>query len=136
MPLLGGVFQNSRSFIGEVSELLTEHPMIPLDLPSQDGNLQLAAELDLEDLADLTAVFAGRPDLSPLMPVGLSYGSVLVALLAAHHPRHCIRPLLAGITAFGRPDAWLLLEEALTRFSEDDQSTLAHGVLTGLVNPL
>ncbi|VFT49786.1 putative hydrolase [Pseudomonas aeruginosa] len=34
--------------------------MILLDLPSQGGNLQLAAELSLEDLADLIAAFAER----------------------------------------------------------------------------
>ncbi|MBF3060792.1 alpha/beta fold hydrolase, partial [Pseudomonas aeruginosa] len=75
--LLGGAFQSFRSFAGEVSELLAEHPVILLDLPSQGGNLQLAAELSLEDLADLIAAFAERLGLPPLMPIGLSYGSAL-----------------------------------------------------------
>lgn len=85
--LLGGAFQSFRSFAGEVSELLAEHPVILLDLPSQGGNLQLAAELSLEDLADLIAAFAERLGLPPLMPIGLSYGSALAALFAARHPR-------------------------------------------------
>ncbi len=134
--LLGGAFQSFRSFAGEVSELLAEHPVILLDLPSQGGNLQLAAELSLEDLADLIAAFAERLGLPPLMPIGLSYGSALAALFAARHPRRCARLLLAGITAFGRPGARLLLEEALARLDEGDQSAFAHGVLTGLINPL
>lgn len=87
--LLGGAFQSFRSFAGEVSELLAEHPVILLDLPSQGGNLQLAAELSLEDLADLIAAFAERLGLPPLMPIGLSYGSALAALFAARHPRRC-----------------------------------------------
>lgn len=110
--------------------------MILLDLPSQGGNLQLAAELSLEDLADLIAAFAEQLGLPPLMPIGLSYGSALAALFAARHPRRCARLLLAGITAFGRPGARLLLEEALARLDEGDQSAFAHGVLTGLINPL
>ncbi|MBF3246534.1 alpha/beta fold hydrolase, partial [Pseudomonas aeruginosa] len=85
--LLGGAFQSFRSFTGEVSELLAEHPVILLDLPSQGGNLQLAAELSLEDLADLIAAFAEQLGLPPLMPIGLSYGSALAALFAARHPR-------------------------------------------------
>ncbi|MFZ3184559.1 MAG: alpha/beta hydrolase, partial [Pseudomonas sp.] len=40
--LLGGAFQSFRSFAGEVGELLAEHPVILLDLPSQGSNLQLA----------------------------------------------------------------------------------------------
>ncbi|MBW6186710.1 alpha/beta hydrolase, partial [Pseudomonas aeruginosa] len=134
--LLGGAFQSFRSFAGEVSELLAEHPVILLDLPSQGGNLQLAAELSLEDLADLIAAFAERLGLPPLMPIGLSYGSALAALFAARHPRRCARLLLAGITAFGRPGARLLLGEALARLDVGDQSAFAHGVLTGLINPL
>ena len=43
--LLGGAFQSFRSFTGEVGELLNEHPVILLDLPSQGGNLQLPAFL-------------------------------------------------------------------------------------------
>lgn len=87
--LLGGAFQSFRSFTGEVSELLAEHPVILLDLPSQGGNQQLAAELSLEDLADLIAAFAEQLGLPPLMPIGLSYGSALAALFAARHPRRC-----------------------------------------------
>ena len=40
--LLGGAFQSFRSFAAEVSELLADHPVILLDLPSQGSNLQLA----------------------------------------------------------------------------------------------
>ncbi|NQD94456.1 alpha/beta hydrolase, partial [Pseudomonas sp. CrR25] len=39
--LLGGAFQSFRSFAAEVGELLDEHPVILLDLPSQGGNPQL-----------------------------------------------------------------------------------------------
>ena len=45
MLLLGGAFQSFRSFAAEVDELLVDHPLILLDLPSQGGNLQLAPEL-------------------------------------------------------------------------------------------
>lgn len=134
--LLGGAFQSFRSFANEVSELLTEHPVILLDLPSQGGNPQLAAELGLEQLADLIAAFAAELQLPPLMPIGLSYGSALAALFAARHPRRCARLLLAGISAFGRPGARLLLEESLALLAEGRSDAFAQGALTGLLNPL
>ena len=81
--LLGGAFQCFRSFASEVEELLADHPVILLDLPSQGGNLQLAPELSLEALADLIAGFVEELHLPPLMPIGLSYGSALAALFAA-----------------------------------------------------
>lgn len=134
--LLGGAFQSFRSFAAEVSELLSEHPVILLDLPSQGSNLQLVPDLSLEQLADLIADFAEELDLPPLMPIGLSYGSALAALFAARHPSRCARVLLAGITAFGRPGARLLLQEGLALLAEGRSEAFAHGALTGLLNPL
>lgn len=134
--LLGGAFQSFRSFAAEVDELLGEHPVILLDLPSQGGNLQLAPELELEQLADLIAAFAEQLQLPALMPVGLSYGSALAALFAARHPRRCARLLLAGITAFGRPGARRMLEEGLALLAEGRLGEFAQGALTGLLNPL
>lgn len=134
--LLGGAFQSFRSFTGEVAELLAEHPVILLDLPSQGGNPQLAPELTLSDLADLIAAFAEALHIPPLMPIGLSYGSAIAALFAARHPRHCARLLLAGITAFGRPGARLLLEESLALLAEGRHAAFAQGALNGLINPL
>jgi pimeloyl-ACP methyl ester carboxylesterase len=134
--LLGGAFQSFRSFAAEVSELLEQHPVILLDLPSQGGNLQLVPELSLEQLADLIAAFAEELDLPPLMPIGLSYGSALAALFAARHPARCARVLLAGITAFGRLGARLLLQEGLALLAEGRIEAFAHGALTGLLNPL
>jgi pimeloyl-ACP methyl ester carboxylesterase len=134
--LLGGAFQSFRSFAAEVDELLAAHPVILLDLPSQGGNLQLAPELGLEQLADLIAAFAEQLQLPPLMPIGLSYGSALAALFAARHPQRCARLLLAGITAFGRPGARLLLEEGLALLDEGRAGEFAQGALTGLLNPL
>lgn len=134
--LLGGAFQSFRSFAAEVDELLTTHPVILLDLPSQGGNLQLAPELALEQLADLIAGFAEQLQLPPLMPIGLSYGSALAALFAARHPQRCARLLLAGITAFGRPGARLMLEEGLALLAEGRTAEFAQGALTGLLNPL
>lgn len=134
--LLGGAFQSFRSFASEVGELLGEHPVILLDLPSQGGNLQLAPELGLEALADLIAAFAEELRLPALMPIGLSYGSALAALFAARHPQRCARLLLAGITAFGRPGARLLLEEGLALLAEGRSEAFAQGALAGLLNPL
>jgi pimeloyl-ACP methyl ester carboxylesterase len=134
--LLGGAFQSFRSFANEVSELLGEHPVILLDLPSQGSNLQLAPHASLEQLADLIAAFAIELNLPPLMPIGLSYGSALAALFAARHPNHCARLLLAGITAFGRPGARLLLQEGLALLAEGRSEAFAHGAMTSLLNPL
>lgn len=134
--LLGGAFQSFRSFASEVGELLSQHPVILLDLPSQGGNLQLAPELGLEALADLIAAFAEELRLPALMPIGLSYGSALAALFAARHPQRCARLLLAGITAFGRPGARLLLEEGLALLAEGRSEAFAQGALAGLLNPL
>ncbi len=133
--LLGGAFQCFRSFASEVEELLADHPVILLDLPSQGGNLQLAPELSLEALADLIAGFVEELHLPPLMPIGLSYGSALAALFAARHPQHCARLLLAGITAFGRRGARVLLEESLALLAEGRSAEFAHGAVTGLLNP-
>ncbi|MEN0105707.1 MAG: alpha/beta hydrolase [Pseudomonas sp.] len=133
--LLGGAFQCFRSFASEVEELLADHPVILLDLPSQGSNLQLAPELKLEQLADLIAGFAEELHLPPLMPIGLSYGSALAALFAARHPQHCARLLLAGITAFGRRGARVLLEESLALLAEGRCAEFAHGAVTGLLNP-
>ncbi|MFV9656194.1 alpha/beta fold hydrolase [Pseudomonas sp. NY15366] len=134
--MLGGAFQSFRSFAAEVDELLAEHPVILLDLPSQGGNLQLAPELGLEQLADLIAAFAEQLQLPPLMPIGLSYGSALAALFAARHPQRCARLLLAGITAFGRPGARRMLEEGLALLAEGRIGEFAQGALSGLLNPL
>lgn len=134
--LLGGAFQCFRSFASEVQELLADHPVILLDLPSQGCNLQLAPELDLNDLADLIAAFTETFDLPPVQPIGLSYGSALAALFAVRHPQRCARLLLAGITAFGRPGARLLLEESLQLLDEGRLGEFAQGALTGLLNPL
>ncbi|MGY4532961.1 pimeloyl-ACP methyl ester carboxylesterase [Pseudomonas sp. TE3786] len=133
--LLGGAFQCFRSFASEVAELLADHPVILLDLPSQGSNLQLAPELSLEALADLIAAFIEEQQLPPLMPIGLSYGSALAGLFAARHPQHCARLLLAGITAFGRRGARVLLEESLALLTEGRCAEFAHGAVTGLLNP-
>ena len=68
--LLGGAFQSFRSFASEVGELLNQHPVILLDLPSQGGNLQLAPELSLAQLADLIAAFIKELQLPAVMPIG------------------------------------------------------------------
>lgn len=134
--MLGSAFQSFRSFAAEVDELLAAHPVILLDLPSQGGNLQLAPELGLEQLADLIAGFAEQLQLPPLMPIGLSYGSALAALFAARHPQRCARLLLAGITAFGRPGARRMLEEGLALLAEGRIGEFAQGALSVLLNPL
>ena len=134
--LLGGAFQSFRSFASEVGELLNQHPVILLDLPSQGGNLQLAPELSLAQLADLIAAFIDELQLPAVMPIGLSYGSALAALFAARHPQHCARLLLSGITALARPGARRLLQEGLDLLADDQTGAFAQGALTGLLNPL
>lgn len=133
---IGGAFQTFRSFSHEISELLCDHPVILLDLPSQGSNLQLASELSLEDLADLIAAFICELNLPAVMPVGLSYGSALAALFACRHPSQCQRLLLSGVAAFGRPGARLLLEESLQVLEQGQIRTFAQGVISGLINPL
>jgi pimeloyl-ACP methyl ester carboxylesterase len=134
--LLGGAFQSFRSFAADIPELLAEHPVILLDLPSQGSNLQLAPELGLDELADLIAVFAEQLQLPPLMPIGLSYGSALAALFAARHPQHCARLLLSGITALARQGARALLAEGLRLLAEGRGAAFGQAALTGLLNPL
>lgn len=134
--LLGGAFQSFRSFAGDIAQLLAEHPVILLDLPSQGSNLQLAPELSLAQLADLIAAFAEQMHLPPLMPIGLSYGSALAALFAARHPQHCSRLLLSGITALARQGARALLQEGLHLLAEGRSAAFGQAALTGLLNPL
>ncbi len=133
--LLGGAFQSFRSFASDMPELLADHPVILLDLPSQGSNLQLAPELSLAQLADLIASFTEQLQLPPLMPIGLSYGSALAALFAARHPQHCARLLLSGITALARQGARLLLEEGLCLLAEGRGAAFGQAALTGLLNP-
>jgi pimeloyl-ACP methyl ester carboxylesterase len=134
--LLGGAFQSFRSFAADIPQLLAEHPVILLDLPSQGSNLQLAPELALAQLADLIAAFAEQLHLPPLMPIGLSYGSALAALFAARHPQHCARLLLSGITALARQGARALLQEGLHLLAEGRGAAFGQAALTGLLNPL
>jgi pimeloyl-ACP methyl ester carboxylesterase len=133
--LLGGAFQSFRSFASDMPELLAEHPVILLDLPSQGSNLQLAPELSLAQLADLIASFTEQLQLPLLMPIGLSYGSALAALFAARHPQHCARLLLSEITALARQGARLLLEEGLCLLAEGRGAAFGQAALTGLLNP-
>ena len=134
--LLGGAFQSFRSFAGDIPELLSEHPVILLDLPSQGSNLQPAPELSLAQLADLIGAFIEQLQLPPLMPIGLSYGSALAALFAARHPQHCARLLLSGITALARQGARVLLQEGLHLLAEGRAAAFGQAALTGLLNPL
>lgn len=134
--LLGGAFQNFRSFAADIPELLAEHPVILLDLPSQGSNLQLAPDLSLEALADLIAAFAEQLHLPALMPIGLSYGSALAALFAARHPQRCERLLLSGITALARQGARALLTEGLHLLAEGRSAAFGQAALTGLLNPM
>ena len=94
--MLGGAFQSFRSFAAEVDELLREHPVILLDLPSQGGNLQLAPELGLEQLAD-------RPVLwfCPGRPVRRPPSAALRAPAAGRH--HRLRSPWRTEDAGGRP---------------------------------
>ena len=70
--VLGGAFQNFTSYRFFTSDVLEFAPIILVDLPSLGNNAQLAANLGLEDLADLLYYWLVQEGIPKVSLMGLS----------------------------------------------------------------
>ena len=131
---LGGAFQSFSSFRSEAERVLTTHPVILADLPSQGSNDQLAPELSLEDYADLLNLFCDSQSLQRITLLGISYGSAMGTLFAHRHPQKTERLLLSGITCFRRDSLITLLEDSLDLLAQGDMQAFATTAVCNLIN--
>lgn len=131
---LGGAFQSFSSFKSEVELVLSTHPVILADFPSQGSNDQLAPELALNDYADLIALFCEAEQLPQVIMLGISYGSAMATLFAAAYPQKVERLLLSGITCFRRESLITLLEDSLQLLAAGDMNAFATTAVCNLIN--
>ena len=131
---LGGAFQSFTSFRSEVEQVLTTHPVILADFPSQGSNDQLTPELTLHDYADLIARFCEAEELKRVIMLGISYGSAMATLFAAGWPDKVERLLLSGITCFRRDSLTTLLEDSLELLARGDMNAFATTAVCNLIN--
>lgn len=131
---LGGAFQSFSSFRSEVEAVVTTHPVILADFPSQGSNDQLAPELSLHDYADLINIFCDQQGLDKVIMLGISYGSAMATLFAARYPEKVQRLLLSGITCFRRESLITVLEDSLQLLDRGDMEAFAATAVCNLIN--
>ncbi|ASP39992.1 alpha/beta hydrolase [Bacterioplanes sanyensis] len=131
---LGGAFQSFGSFRHEVERVLSTHPVILLDLPSQGSNRQLAPELSLADYADLLHAFVQKQQLEQVILLGISYGSAMASIYASQHPQQVDKLLLSGITCFRRHSLITLLEDSLALLQQGEMDAFATTAVCNLIN--
>jgi len=131
---LGGAFQSFTSFKSEVELVVSTHPVILADFPSQGSNDQLAPELSLNDYADLIELFCQEQQLDKVQMLGISYGSAMATLFAAAYPQRIERLLLSGITCFRRESLITLLEDSLELLAAGDMNAFATTAVCNLIN--
>lgn len=131
---LGGAFQSFASFKYEVELVLSTHPVILLDLPSQGCNDQLAPELQMGDFAELIELFCQKSNIDKVMLLGISYGSAMATLFATQYPERVERLLLSGITCFRRQSLITLLEDSLEQLKQGKMKEFATTAVCNLIN--
>lgn len=131
---LGGAFQSFTSFRAEVELVLSTHPVVLADFPSQGSNDQLAPELALDDYAHLIDAFCEVQDLNKVIMLGISYGSAMATLFTTAYPQRVERLLLSGITCFRRQSLIKLLEDSLEQLQAGDMSAFATTAVCNLIN--
>lgn len=131
---LGGAFQSFSSFRSEVERVLTTHPVVLADFPSQGSNEQLAPELALNDYAELIEHFCQQTELQRVIMLGVSYGSAMATLFATAFPQRVERLLLSGITCFRRDTLITLLEDSLQLLSAGEMDAFASTAVCNLIN--
>lgn len=132
--LLGGAFQNFASFRHEAQTIYGTNPVIMLDLPSQGSNQQLAPDMELEDFAELINQFLIAHNIVKVIPIGVSYGSVMASLFAAKHPARVESLLISGITCLRRKALVALLEDSLSLLQQSRMDEFATTAVTNLIN--
>lgn len=131
---LGGAFQTFSSFRNEVELVLSTHPVILADFPSQGNNDQLAPELGLEDFAHLIERFCQVENIKTMILLGISYGSALAMLFSTNYPNYVERLLLSGITCFRRQEMIVLYEDLLQLLQQQRMEEAATTAVCNLMN--
>ncbi|MCC6373772.1 MAG: alpha/beta hydrolase [Moraxellaceae bacterium] len=132
--VLGGAFQNFTSYRFFTSDVLEIAPVILVDLPSLGNNAQLAANLGLEDLADLLYYWLVQEGITKVSLMGLSLGSVVASTFAFKHPEMSERLIMVGTLAKPRKSWRMLLEESLKLLDAEQMSEFGEAVVLYLIN--
>ncbi|MFY9179783.1 MAG: alpha/beta hydrolase [Venatoribacter sp.] len=131
---LGGAFQTFSSFRNEAELVLSTHPIILADFPSQGSNDQLAPELGLNDFAHLIEQFCQIEEINTMILLGISYGSALAMLFSTNYPARVERLLLSGITCFRRQEMIVLYEDLLQLLQQQRMEEAATTAVCNLMN--
>ncbi|MBK7301203.1 MAG: alpha/beta hydrolase [Moraxellaceae bacterium] len=105
-----------------------------VDLPSLGNNAQLAANLGLEDLADLLYYWLVQEGITKVSLMGLSLGSVVASTFAFKHPEMSERLIMVGTLAKPRKSWRMLLEESLKLLDAEQMSEFGEAVVLYLIN--
>ncbi|MDF1763958.1 MAG: alpha/beta hydrolase [Oleibacter sp.] len=131
---LGGAFQTFGSFRAELESIVSDRPVILVDLPSQGSNDQLAPELNMADFADLIAGFLDAQNIACTSIMGVSYGSAMATIFASTYPEKVERLLISGITCFRRDSLIRLLEDSLVLLENGYMDAFATTAVSNLIN--
>lgn len=134
LVVLGGAFQNFNSYKFCVERIQTDFPVILVDLPSLGNNDQVAAELSMEDLADLLHEFVVQLDLARVSVMGLSLGSVVASTFAYKHPQLTEKMIVAGIVPRPRKAWRMLMEESRRALDARRWDEFSQAIVLHLVN--
>ncbi|WP_413291200.1 alpha/beta fold hydrolase [Bdellovibrio sp. HCB337] len=132
--LLGGAFQNFRSFRKEAELFSADRPVLLLDLPSQGSNRQLLPDAEFQDLGNLLGEFFIAHEVKQVIPVGLSYGSAIAFHFARLYPQLVEKLILGGATPKLRSSFETLLHETFRALDLGQRERFAHGVVVNLIN--
>lgn len=131
---LGGAFQNFFSFKKDVQVLVTDHPIILIDLPSQGSNAQLCEHFEFEDFATLLAKFMDHFKIPKITPIGLSYGSATAFYLASLYPEKVEKLIMGGTTPRVRDSYRALLEDSMELLLKGEMDIFSQGAVMNLIN--
>ena len=134
MIVLGGAFQNFTSYRFFVSDVLEITSVILVDLPTLGNNSQIAADLGLEDLADLLYHWLVQEQVEKVSLMGLSLGSVVASTFAFKRPELTERLIMTGTLSKPRRSWRMLLEESMRVLDEQRMTEFGEAVVLYLVN--
>jgi len=136
IPLLyiGGAFQNFNSFRTDVRQLVSDYPIILVDLPGQGSNRQLSASLNFTDFADLLKEFLISSRIFKIILIGLSYGTAIANAFVASHSQFVHKLILGGVTARIRDALAVKLKLAMEYAQTGNMQPFADGVTQHLFN--
>ncbi len=134
LVVLGGAFQNFNSYKFCVERIQSDFPVILVDLPSLGNNDQVAAELSMEDLADLLHEFVVQQEIPKVSVMGLSLGSVVASTFAYKHPQLTEKLIVAGIIPRPRKAWRMLMDESRRALDARRMDEFSQAIVLHLVN--